>query len=80
VRQLGQFSNSRALFSSVQGGFFSRKKPLGFEVSVKSRIENAVAPEGSAPESKMQRMKFAPREKANSFKVDGSETIYRFLV
>jgi hypothetical protein len=28
---------------SVQGGFFLRKKPLGFQVSVKSRIENAVA-------------------------------------
>jgi hypothetical protein len=27
----------------VQGGFFSRKKPLGIPVSVKSRIENAVA-------------------------------------
>jgi hypothetical protein len=28
----------------VQGGFFLRKKPLGFEVPVKSRIENAVEP------------------------------------
>jgi prevent-host-death family protein len=27
----------------VQGGFFLRKKPLGFPLSVKSRIENAVA-------------------------------------
>jgi hypothetical protein len=26
----------------VQGGFFLRKKPLGCQASVKSRIENAV--------------------------------------
>jgi hypothetical protein len=32
----------------VQGGFFLRKKPLGIQVSVKSRIENAVMPGSSA--------------------------------
>jgi hypothetical protein len=30
-------------FEIEKGGFFLRKKPLGFEVSVKGRIENAVA-------------------------------------
>jgi hypothetical protein len=35
-RQLGRFSNSRALFSSVQGGFFLREKatrPLWLQVT-----------------------------------------------
>jgi hypothetical protein len=39
---LERFSNSRALAKAMQGGFFLRKKQLGFQVSLKSRIENAV--------------------------------------
>jgi hypothetical protein len=31
----------------VEGGFFLRKKPLSFQDSVKSRIENAVKPEST---------------------------------
>jgi hypothetical protein len=37
----------------VQGGFFLEEKPLGIEVSVKSRIENAVEPHDGWPARKV---------------------------
>jgi hypothetical protein len=40
---LEHFSNTRAVLSGVQGGFFLRKKPLGILLSLYTNWKNALA-------------------------------------
>jgi hypothetical protein len=39
---LEHFSNTRAVLSGVQGGFFLRKKPLGILLSLYTNWKNAL--------------------------------------
>jgi|GEM_PF-337151 hypothetical protein len=43
TKLLEHFSNTRAVFSCVQGGFFLRKKPLGILLSLYTNWKNALA-------------------------------------
>jgi hypothetical protein len=42
VKDLVHFSNTRAVLSCVQGGFFLRKKPLGILLSLYTNWKNAL--------------------------------------
>ncbi len=44
--KLEQFSNSRGVFRTLQGGFFLRKKPLGRSDSIYTNWRTAIAAEG----------------------------------
>ena len=77
---LEQFSHSCALFSSVQGGFFLRKKPLIIVLSVYSNWRTAIARQsargrcGSSGGAKPRlRIDQQPRQRAHSRKQSGGE-------
>jgi hypothetical protein len=48
VYRLEHFSNTRAVLSGVQGGFFLRKKPLGILLSLYTNWKNALVVWGYA--------------------------------